>query len=247
MTRFKITIAYDGTAYSGWQVQPHNVSVQQTIQDAIHTITSETVKLHGSGRTDQGVHARAQVAHFDLTSKSGKDRKYLLKSLNAILPLDIRLTAIATASDDFHARRSAVSKEYRYFIWNGPILPPFLRNYRAHISKPLDVAAMNKAARYLVGTHDFSSFTANPNREIESTIRTMTRLSLTRRGPEIMIRAAGDGFLYKMVRSLAGFLIRVGWGAEAPESAVSILAAKVRTARVPTAQPQGLFLWKIDY
>lgn len=242
--RYRIDIAYDGTNYAGWQVQPNGVTVQQRLEEALERLTGAAVKVHGSGRTDRGVHARGQVAHFDLP---GAAPTSLLRGLNALLPADIRVLRLKRVAADFHARRQATAKEYRYFIWNDEWLPPFHRLYKAHVRRPLNVEAMRAAAARLVGRHDFQAFAANPDRAVESTVRTLWQLRVTRRGREIVIAARADGFLYRMVRSLAGFLIRVGEGEAAPEEAARILATRRRTARVPTAPPQGLFLWKVWY
>ena len=243
--RYRITVAYDGTAYGGWQIQPNAPTVQAAIEGRLKTLAGADVKIHGSGRTDQGVHARGQVAHFDL--ERPLPPAALTKGLNALLPPDIRVLSARRAAPAFHARRSARSKEYRYFIWNDAILPPHARLYHAHVRPRLDVAAMNAAAGHLIGRHDFAAFTANPNRVVESPVRTLARLRVTRRGRAIVVVAAGDGFLYKMVRSLCGLLIRVGEGALRPDAAREILASRVRTARVPTAPPEGLFLWRVSY
>jgi tRNA pseudouridine38-40 synthase len=243
--RYRLALAYDGTDYAGWQVQPNGIAVQEKLETALNELTGAPVKAHGSGRTDQGVHARRQIVHFDLAKPLAPTR--LQKGLNSLLPPDIRVLSIHRAAADFHARRSATGKEYRYFIWNGPWLPPFLRRYRAHVRRRLDVAAMRKAAALLVGCHDFAAFAANPNRLVESTVRRLTGLDVRKRGYEVVIIAQADGFLYKMVRSLAGFLIRVGEGAVSAEQARTILASRERTAHVPTAQPQGLFLWDVRY
>lgn len=245
MQRYRISIAYDGTSYAGWQIQPNAMTVQQRIEEAIADITSESPKVHGSGRTDQGVHARCQVAHFDLHEKG--DPRRLRKSLNAILPHDIRITMAKRVPRDFHARKSVLSKQYRYFIWNADVVPPFLRLYRTQIRNPLDTDAMAEAAALLVGRHDFAAFTANPKRIVESTVRSLTELSVVRKGSELVIKAAAEGFLYKMVRSLAGHLIRVGEGAVLPGDSTEILESGERTARVPTAAPEGLFLWHVQY
>ncbi len=245
MKRYMMVVSYDGSAYRGWQVQPNGATIQEKLESALKAISGETRKIHGSGRTDQGVHARKQVAHFDMESEI--PFKGLKKGLNALLPADIRVMKLARARETFHARRSAAGKEYRYFIWNDDILPPFLRNYRLHVRNRLDVNAMREAARYLVGRHDFGAFTANPNREVESTVRELTLLKVAKRGPEVVIVARGSGFLYKMARSLAGFLVRVGEGDVPPSEAKAILASRKRTARVPTAPPQGLFLWNVTY
>lgn len=243
--RYRIDVAYDGTAYAGWQVQPQGMTVQARLEAAIAQISGETVKVHGSGRTDQGVHARGQVAHFDLHKRLPVES--LAKGLNALLPADIRVLRARRAHPEFHARRSATLKEYRYFIWNAPVREPSHRLYSTHVRRPLNAAAMRAAASHLTGRHDFAAFTANPNREVESTVREVRYLTVSKAGPLITIRAASDGFLYKMVRSLCGLLIRVGEGAEPPETARAILDSKVRTARVPTAPPEGLFLWRVWY
>lgn len=243
--RYRMRLAYDGTAYGGWQTQPNAVTIQETVEKAIASVCGERPRLHGSGRTDQGVHARGQVAHFDL--ERPVDLRRLRVSLNAVLPLDIRISLLAKAASDFHARRRARGKEYRYFIWNGDVVPPFVRLYRAPVRTPLNVTAMRGAAAHLVGRHDFSAFTANPNRVVESNVRDVTDVRVLKRGPEITIVARGEGFLYRMVRSLAGYLIRVGEGAVAPEETVAILESRTRTARVPTAPACGLFLWNVWY
>lgn len=243
--RYRMDVAYDGTAYAGWQVQPGVATVQANLEEALARITGETVKVHGSGRTDQGVHARGQVAHFDLHKRVAVEA--MAKGLNALLPADIRVIRVRPAAADFHARRSAIRKEYRYFIWNAPVREPTHRFYAAYVRRPLDVGAMRRAAVLLVGRHDFAAFTANPNREVESTVRQVQYLTVSKSGPLITIRAASEGFLYKMVRSLCGMLIRVGEGAEPPEVVRGILESRIRTARVPTAAPEGLFLWRVWY
>ncbi|MEI8120538.1 MAG: tRNA pseudouridine(38-40) synthase TruA [bacterium] len=243
--RYKVTVAYDGTSYAGWQVQPVHVTVQQRIEETLKKLTGETVKVHGSGRTDGGVHARGQVAHFDLSRKWVCG--YLLKGMNAVLPQDIRILRLNRAKPDFHARRSAVKKEYRYFIWNSAVMDPCRRLYATHVRQSLNVKAMQEAARLLVGRHDFASFTANPNVEVESTVREVFYLMVRQQGSLVVIRAASDGFLYKMVRSLTGLLLRVGQGHVKPDEVRDILASRLRTARVPTAPSRGLFLWRVWY
>ena len=244
--RFKLTLAYDGTAYAGWQVQPAHPSVQQTIERVLEEIVGHPVKVHGSGRTDQGVHARGQVAHVDLACRMSAQS--VGRALNARLPHDIRILKVGLARPDFHARRSAVGKEYRYVVWNDTQVLPDKRLYATHAYRPLDVAAMRAASVFFVGRHDFASFTANPQRVVESTVRTIFSFSITRRGKEIVFRVSGEGFLYKQVRSMVGFLLRVGEGAEPPEAVKELLeACAPRKARVPSAAPQGLFLWRVWY
>jgi len=243
--RLRLEIAYDGSEFSGWQRQKGRRTVQEDLETAFTTICGAHVGVFGSGRTDQGVHARRQIAHCDVPD--GCDAARLLRGVNAVLAADVRVLRIARARPEFHAQFDAVGKEYRYFIWNAPVLPPLERKTRTHVAAPIDIEAMRKAASLLVGCHDFAAFTANPNRKVESTVRELTALEIRRRGSLLEIRAMGQGFLYKMVRSLAGFLIRVGQGAEPPETAGAILESRLRTARVPTAPPQGLFLWNVFY
>lgn len=246
LERYRMDVSYDGTAYSGWQVQPRHRTVQGELERALTGITGGRVRVESSGRTDRGVHAREQVAHFDL-ARGGFDPSKLLIGINALIEPDIRVLRVRKVAPDFHARFSATGKEYRYFIHNGAVLPPCHRLYRTWIRPALNVAAMRAAATHLQGSHDFAAFAANPNREVDGTYRTLYVLSVTRKGPEITVRARGDGFLYKMVRSLAGFLIRIGRGELAPDDARRILDSRLRTARVPTAPPEGLFLWRVFY
>jgi len=244
-SRYKMVLAYDGTGYSGWQIQPVNRTIQGELERVLAELTGERPRVHCSGRTDAGVHARGQVAHFDLERKLVPAK--LQEGMNALLDSDIRVTTMRRARADFHARLSAKGKEYRYFIWNAEVLDPSVRLYRCHLRQPLDLKAMQQAANQLEGRHDFLAFSANPNREQGETVRTLERLAVSKRGADLTIVARGEGFLYKMVRSLAGFLIRVGEGAEDPKTAPAILHTRRRTARVPTAPPQGLFLWKVYY
>jgi len=243
--RYKLVVAYDGSGYAGWQVQPGVKTIQGELERCFKKLAGEVVKIHGSGRTDQGVHAAGQVAHLDLPAYF--QCKTIIRAMSALLPPDIRVLKAMKAADTFHARRSAVSKEYRYFIWNGSVLPPFSCRYRTHVYRELDVRAMRKAAKMLTGKHDFAAFTANPKRVVESTVRTLSMLAVRKSGREIVIIARSDGFLYRMVRSLAGFLIRVGQGDIPCSEAGQILDRQIRTAVVPTAPPQGLFLWRVNY
>jgi tRNA pseudouridine38-40 synthase len=244
--RYKITVSYDGTNYAGWQIQPAGRTVQAEIEQALGKMTGSSVRIHHSGRTDAGVHARGQVAHVDLQKEV--ELRRLQNGLNALLPPDIRIMKIEKVSAGFHARFSATGKEYRYYVWNGPAVPPELRLYRLHEQRRLNLAAMKQAAAQLVGTHDFAAFTANPGREIGGTVKTVTGISITRsREGDVKICVKGEGFLYKMVRSLAGFLLRVGTGELPPEDAGRFLKSGRRTHEIPTAKPHGLFLWNVDY
>jgi tRNA pseudouridine38-40 synthase len=240
-------IAYDGINYSGWQVQPQHRTVQGEIERLLAEMTSQKhVRVESSGRTDTGVHARAQVAHFDLEQPI-KNVKYFQRGINAQIDRDIRIQTLEKVSSDFHARFSAVGKEYRYFIYNGLIVPPTKRLYRLQEGRPLDVERMRTAAALLVGKHDFAPFAANRKVPIKSTVRTIHSLYVRKHGADITLEVQGNGFLYKMVRGLAGFLVHVRMGRLEPEAAIEILASGKRTAVVQTAQPHGLFLWKVFY
>ncbi|MFT5123241.1 MAG: tRNA pseudouridine38-40 synthase [Kiritimatiellia bacterium] len=243
--RFKQLVAYDGTEYGGWQVQPGVITVQEVIEGVLKQLTQESIRIHPSGRTDAGVHANGQVIHFD--ADSAIPMEALQKGMNALLPAEIRVREIVETDPEFHARFSAKSKEYRYHIYNGSVVPPFVQPYRCHERRPLDRAAMQAIARVLEGEHDFGGFAANPNREVESSVRTIYALEIAGEAEDLMIRVHGNGFLYKMVRGLAGFLIEAGLGKRTVEDAHRILASGVRDNDVPTAPAKGLFLWEVFY
>jgi tRNA pseudouridine38-40 synthase len=245
--RYKLTIAYDGTAYRGWQIQAARFStVQQTLEKTLEKIVGQPVRVQGCSRTDQGVHARGQVAHVDLTCRMKPTA--LLNAMNSRLPADIRILKVVKVKPDFHARKSATAKEYRYFIWNDAQILPDKRLHFTHVYRPLDIAVLREAVKRFVGRHDFASFAANPSREVFSTVRSVFDFTVTRKGKEICFRVRGEGFLYKQVRSMVGFLIHVGAGIEKPEAITELLTTHTpRTARVPSAQPNGLFLWRVWY
>lgn len=243
--RYRATVAYDGTDFKGWQIQPGQRTVQLELEQALKGLTGQDIRINSSGRTDTGVHARGQVVHFDLATRIPLNRFKL--AWNGRLPDDVRILTLQTAAPEFDARFSATGKEYRYFIWNDPILLPDVRRYRHHVRHPLDLKAMRAAARKLEGRHDFAAFCANPGYEREGTVRRLYALRVSARGSEVTITAKGEGFLYKMVRSLAGFLVRVGAGELSPADATRILHSRERTARVPTAPGCGLFLWRVSY
>ena len=244
--KYKVVIAYDGTAYSGWQYQENAVGVQQVVEEALAYLDGAPVRVYGSSRTDAGVHARGFVAHFRLTKPI--PAKNLVRAMNARLPDAIRVLKSDYAADGFDARLSAKGKEYRYQLYQADILPPHLAPYWTFCHRPLDLAAMRKAASYFVGRHDFVSFAANPDRVLETTVRTIFSFDVRRAGPRHVFVVRGDGFLYKQVRSMVGFLISVGKGGERPEAVRELLeAAAPRTARVETAPARGLFLHKVFY
>jgi tRNA pseudouridine38-40 synthase len=245
MRNFKITLSYDGTDFLGWQTQPGVRTVQQTLEEAIAKVTQEErVRVNASGRTDAGVHAAGQAANFFSVTHLTPDK--LLRAINAHLPVDVAVLDCAEVPQSFDANHDAVRKLYRYIIHDGPVPSPFLRRYCCHSRHRLDAAAMARAAEPLKGRHDFHSFETDwPNRM--SSVRTITHLAVNRFGDYIWIDVEADGFLYNMVRAIAGTLMYVGRGYW-PESKVQdILAAEDRTEAGPTAPASGLFLMRVEY
>ena len=244
--KYKVVIAYDGTSYSGWQYQENALGIQQVVEEALAYLEGAPVRIFGSSRTDAGVHARGFVGHFHLSKPIPP--KNLVRAMNSRLPEAVRILSAAYAEESFDARLSATGKEYRYQLYQGDIMPPHLVPYWTFCHRPLDLAAMRTAAAYFVGRHDFLSFAANPNRELDSTVRTVFSFDVKKTGHRYTFVVRGDGFLYKQVRSMVGFLISVGKGNEKPEAVAELLRDHpVRTARVETAPPRGLFLWKVFY
>ena len=244
--RYKIVLAYDGTRYSGYQMQSNGISIQQRLEEVLEYLDRAPVRVFGSSRTDAGVHAKGFVAHFDLEKPIPPSN--LPRAMNSRLPEDIRVLKASYVKPDFDARKDAKGKEYRYFLYNGDILPPCLAPYWAFMHKRLDVEAMQEAANHFVGRHDFAPFAANPHRVLETTVRNIFSFRIKKAGPRIVLIVRGDGFLYKQVRSMVGFLVRVGLCEEKPSAVAELLKARApRTARVPTATGRGLFLWKVFY
>lgn len=245
MKHFKLTLAYDGTAYGGWQLQPNAVTIQQLLETAIAKLAGKPIRVHGSGRTDAGVHARGQVVSCGFATSLPNST--LQRALNANLPPDIRVTRVQHADPKFHARFSAVGKEYRYQIDCAPQADPFCRAYAWHHPRPLNLAAMRRAARILAGRHDFRTLSANPMRPVESTVRRVTRVALKQEKNLLTIVIRADGFLYKMARSIVGALVAVGEGRVEVPDLKKLLAGKPRPAGIDTAPAHGLFLWKVFY
>ena len=244
--KYKVVLAYDGTAYSGWQYQENALGIQQVVEEALAYLEGEPVRIFGSSRTDAGVHAKGFVGHFHLTKPIPPEN--LVRAMNSRLPESVRVMKASYAEEDFDARLSAKGKEYRYQVYQSDILPPCLASYWTFCHRPLDLAAMREAAGYFVGKHDFVAFAANPNRELETTVRTVFSFEVKKAGPKYVFIVRGDGFLYKQVRSMVGFLIAVGKGNEKPAAVKELLeAAAPRTARVETAPSRGLSLWKVFY
>lgn len=247
MPRYRILVAYDGTDLRGWQRQPGERTVQAELETSLLPLSPDgaPVAVNGSGRTDAGVHARGQVAHFDLARDIAPDS--LRRAMNNRLAPDVRVLSAAVADPDFDARRSAHCKEYRYFAWNAEEMDPVRRRFAAHVPAALDFGAMRRAGEKFVGEHDFAAFSANPQRPVESTVRRVLSLEIVSGPPSVEIRVVGNGFLYKMVRSISGFLLSVGAGKARAEEIDGIFASKTRTARVESAPACGLFLWRVWY
>lgn len=244
--KYKVVIAYDGTAYSGWQYQENALGIQQVVEEVLAYLEGAPVRIFGSSRTDAGVHAKGFVGHFEL-SKPIPPRN-LVRAMNSRLPESVRILRAAYAEAGFDARLSAKGKEYRYQVYQADILPPELVPFWTFCHRPLDLEAMRAAAARFVGRHDFVAFAANPNRELETTVREIFSFEVRRSGHRYTFIVRGDGFLYKQVRSMVGFLLSVGKGNERPEAVTELLeAASPRTARVETAPSRGLFLWKVFY
>jgi tRNA pseudouridine38-40 synthase len=244
--RWRCVCAYNGAGFAGWQSQElrNRPAIQDVIEKRLAAILGAAVRIHGSGRTDAGVHARGQVFHFDAAWRHGPAK--FLAALRIGLPAAIQVRSIREAPPGFHARFSAKGKVYSYTIYLGDP-DPFTRPEVWPVFRPLDLAAMEKAAAFLRGRHDFQAFSATRGAGEEDTVRDLRRLEIRRRGRRLRITAEADGFLYKMVRSLAGALVSVGEGKLAPGQVRDILASRHRTAAVQTAPPQGLFLEKVLY
>ena len=248
MRNIKLVLAYDGTDFSGWQVQPSATTIQGTLAWAIGRVTGEKVLPQGSGRTDAGVHALGQVATFALESSIPAEN--LGKALSDILPASIRVLEAVEAPAQFHARKSARSKTYRYRMYRGTICPPFLARYLWHHPYPLNEDAMKQAAALLGGEHDFTSFAAvDPElgEEEASNVREVFCSSWEREGEELIFTIRGSGFLHHMVRNLVGTFVLVGKGTLEPSDMTRILAALNRSAAGPTAPANGLYLVGVEY
>jgi len=250
-----LTLAYDGGEFAGWQVQPGRTTVQGALASAIGRLSGENVLPQGSGRTDAGVHALAQVASF--ATASAIPVQNWMRALNDILPASVRVLEVTEAAPEFHARKSARAKTYRYRIYRAAVCPPFLARYVWHYPYPLQESAMVAAADVVVGEHDFTSFAAVDPERLErmaaeenvrtSNVRTIFSSRWTREGEELIYSVRGRGFLHHMVRNLVGTFLLIGKGTVSLENLRRILDARERTAAGPTAPASGLYLVEVEY
>lgn len=250
MRNLKVTLAYDGTGFCGWQVQPDAESIQGVLSSAIGRITGEKVLPQGSGRTDAGVHAAGQTASFAIESPIPAEN--LCRALNDILPRSIRIYSVCEVSAGFHARKSARAKTYQYRIFRGEICPPFISRYVWHYPYPLYWEAMRSAAALVVGEHDFTSFaTVDPERDVGLTGQSNSRRIFDSRfgseNEELTYTVCGNGFLHHMVRNLVGTFLLVGKGSLGVEDITTILQARNRSEAGATAPAQGLCLMSVEY
>lgn len=244
MKRVKLTVAYDGTNYHGWQVQPNGNTIEAELNRHLSELLGEEIRVTGASRTDAGVHALGNVAVFDTSARMPAEK--ISYAMNTRLPEDIRIQESCEVAPDFHPRFCRTVKTYEYRILNRKFPDPTKRLYSYFYYYPLDVEKMKTAAAYLVGEHDFQSFcTMKP--DLENTVRRIYSLDIEKEGDMILIRVTGNGFLYNMVRIIAGTLIRVGGGFIPPESMQAILEGKNRKLAGETARPEGLTLVEIQY
>ncbi|NGX50710.1 MAG: tRNA pseudouridine synthase A [Chlamydiae bacterium] len=242
--KYKMTISYDGTKYGGWQVQPNTLTIQALIQDALKTILRTHTPIIASGRTDAGVHALGQVAHFEADEEL--DRRSLLYSLNGILPRDIRIRDLVAVAETFHARFSSKKKIYHYHLNLSPVQNPFRYLYSTQMRAPLDLKLLEEALPAFQGTHDFSSL-ASAGCGSKNPIKTLYRLDMILEPDGLRLEFEGDGFLYKMIRNIVGTLLEIAQN-KSPMSVIPhLLTQKGRQRSGPTAPPKGLFLYKVEY
>ena len=243
--RLKLLIAYDGHLFDGWQSQAKGNTVQDHVERVLAKICARRVVLHGSGRTDAGVHALGQVAHADVDDKLPFDR--WLPALNANLPREIRVLRCTRARESFHARFDAKRKTYTYRIWNHAVHSPF-ENWRSwHVVHPIDLDILRAGAKRLTGTHDFASFAANRGKPEKSTVRTIFSIVIHKKGPLVTLTFTGDGFLYKMVRLLTGSIVRCAIGKAELDWITSLLDSPGKTKTSFAAPAEGLYLTRVTY
>lgn len=242
--RVRLIVAYDGTNYHGWQVQNNGITIESELNRCLTELLQEEIRVIGASRTDSGVHALGNVAVFDTYARMPAEK--ISYALNQRLPEDIRIQKSEEVASDWHPRRCDSRKTYEYRIYRGEFSLPVKRLYSLHCYQNLDVEKMKKAAAYLVGEHDFKSF-CQTGAQVESTVRTIYNAEVLEEGTDLVIRVCGNGFLYNMVRIIAGTLLDVGKGKKAPEEMPAIIEAKNREAAGPTAPAQGLLLVKYEF
>lgn len=240
---YRITVAYDGTGFLGWQRQGEHPTVQLAIEKALAKCWGKHITLHGAGRTDTGVHALAQEAHFEAEGKF--DLRTLVRALNSNLPQTIRITRARFGPPGFHSRFWSIGKEYLYRVWNDPVMSPFEVNHAMHVPRPLDLAQMRRAGKVLTGMHDFASFTSNPGYVRKGTTRTIYSIRIHREKELLTFRFHGSGFMYRMVRNLMAAILKVGLGRMTVEEVETILKAKKRMTAPNTSPACGLYLARV--
>jgi tRNA pseudouridine38-40 synthase len=244
--RLKLTVAYDGSPFAGWQSQSHRNTIQDDLERAFERVLGKPVRVHGAGRTDTGVHALGQCAHADLLDNRLSAARWT-DALNALLPPTIRVLRCQYVANDFHARLSARGKIYRYRIWLAPVLPPFEYRRAWHIVGPIDLKTLKRAAKQFVGIHDFAGFAANRGKQEKSTVRTIYSVRVRQKGACMTIEFDGDGFLYKMVRLIVGHLVKCALGKLRIEDVIARLdSGQMGPARF-AAPAEGLFLVRVRY
>lgn len=244
--RLKLTLAYDGAVFRGWQSQPGGGAVQDVLQAAVSKLAGgSAVSVQGSGRTDAGVHALGQVAHADVPD--GRDADFYARALNAVLPPELRVLSCVAVAEDFHARYSATGKTYDYLLWTGAILPPHRVGRAWHVRPVPDPVFLRRAAAELTGRHDFAGFSANRGTPVRDTQRHLRKVTVAVRGPEIRLRFEGDGFLYKMVRMLVAAMVRVAQGKAKTGDLRARLAGRASDLPRTVAPPDGLYLRRVSY
>ncbi|AOX99194.1 tRNA pseudouridine(38-40) synthase TruA [Jeongeupia sp. USM3] len=244
MSRYALAIEYDGRGFSGWQIQPQMKTVQGALEDAVSRMAGHPVRVHAAGRTDAGVHASRQVAHFD--TDVHRPLTAWVRGVNSFLPPGVAVLWARAVPDSFHSRFVAHARHYRYLLLNHPVRPALMAGRVGWIHQSLDLGAFDAAAQRLLGTHDFSSFRA-AECQAKTPVKTLTRLSLSRQGDLLMVDFSADAFLHHMVRNIMGALLHVAKGNEAPEWIDTLLAARERAVAPPTFMPDGLYLAGVSY
>ena len=249
LIKINLVIAYDGTAYQGWQWQRIGLGVQQRVEEALAKLFKSAPRLHSSSRTDTGVHALGMVAHFEVPAVEMRrlTSARLPIAINSLLPHDIRIQSAVRKPAKFHARFDATGKQYRYFVWNHVGMNPLLRTTAWHVPRKLNLPAMRVASKSFLGEQDFQSFAANPGYKRTTTVRHLTRCEIKKTGPQITFIIEGDGFLYRMCRGIVGTLVQVGMGKFTVDQVATMLAKADRRVAGMSAPAHGLVLWKVYY